>query len=122
MNTAVKYGAGMLGTMTLAGTMALGMVATGGNAFAATVTCRSTTTHTHTVSSRGTVSDRTTLKKACGRNYDEWSHGWSHSFTGASSTFHLYKDEDYPHFTQVKVTRSVSKTGTVRNTVTYTSG
>jgi hypothetical protein len=110
--------AGILTAATIGGTVAL----TGGTAMAATVTCKTTLTHSHSVSSKGTVTDHTTLKKACGKNYDEWEHGYTNSYTGASSTFHLYKDEDYPRWTETRVTRSVSKKGTVTNTTVNSSG
>lgn len=111
------------GTITAAVTLA-GMLGGASAASAATAACTSRTTHSHTVSSRGTVSDRTELRVACGKAYQVWEHGWSRSYTGASSTFHLYKDgRRCPgHWTETEVRRSVSKTGSVTNRVTDSSG
>ncbi len=104
--------------LTLAGTVAIPVTA---NAATATA-CTSRTTHTHTVSSRGSVSDRWTTKVTCGKNYTEAGHGWSRSYTGASSTFHLTKVMHFPCWTEHEVRRSVSKTGIAHNTVTDSSG
>lgn len=97
------------------------IVAPAANAATATA-CTSRTTHAHTVSSRGSVSDRWTTKVTCGKDYTEAEHGWSRSYTGASSTFRLTKVMHFPCWTEHEVRRSVSKTGIARNTVTDSSG
>jgi hypothetical protein len=105
-------------------TAMLGGLATAASASTAqAAACTSSTAHSHSVTSRGTVSDRWTTKVSCGTGtYDEWEHGWTHSYTGASSTFHSYKDDDAGCWNEVKVTHSVSARGTVSNRTTYTSG
>lgn len=107
-------------TLAMAGSAA---VAPAANAATGTA-CTTSTVHSHSVTSRGTVSDRVTVTERCGKAYQAWAHGWTHSYTGASSTWHSYKDGRHcpGHWTMVKVSRSVSKSGTVRNTVTDSSG
>jgi hypothetical protein len=110
--------------LALAGSAVVAPVA---NAAPAASGCTSSTTHSHTVSARGTVSDRTTLRQACaGHGYQAWAHGWTRSYTGASSTWHSYKDgrDCNPHgrWDSVKVTHSVSARGSVTNRVTSTAG
>lgn len=108
----------------LIGGMASGAVpATAATASAATG-CTSSTAHSHSVTSRGTVSDRWTVTQRCGKAYQVWAHGWTHSYTGASSTWHSHKDGLHcpGHWTLEKWLRSVSKSGTVRSTVTISSG
>jgi hypothetical protein len=104
----------------LAGGMA-GTVAIPAEAATATA-CTSRTTHSHTVSSRGSVSDRWTTKVTCGKDYTEAEHGWSRSYTGASSTFRLAKVMRFPCWTEHEVRRSVSKTGIAHSTVTDSRG
>lgn len=98
--------------------------ATVAQASTATTTCTSSTSHSHSVTSRGTVTDRTTVTERCGKAYQEWAHGWMHSYTGASDTWHSYKDGRHcpGRWTATKWLHSVSKTGTQRSTVTQTSG
>jgi hypothetical protein len=91
-------------------------------AVARAATCTTTTTHTYTVSSRGSIADTWTLKYACGHDYQKWSHGWTHSDTGSSTTWHEYRDERrYPCYVQTRWTHSVSAKGTESNRVTVTS-
>lgn len=99
-------------------------VTTAGAASAATPACTSTLVHSHSVTSRGTTSDRTTLTVRCGHAYQQWAHGWTHSYTGAYGTWHSYKDgRACPgHWSAEKWAHSVSARGTARTTVTLSSG
>lgn len=109
----------LLATVALGGTVALGSTASAATATA----CTSTNSYTHSVSAKGSVSYTWKVKNACGRNYQEWMHGWTRSYTGASTTWHEYRNElRYPCYVQTKWTHSVSKTGAQSNRVTTTSG
>lgn len=113
--------------MTTAAILSVAAISTtlaSGTASAATAAaCKSSLSFSKSVSSRGTVSERWTVKDSCGRDYQEWQHGWTHYATGAYSTFHSYRNElRYPCWRQHKVTYSVSARGAARETVTDTSG
>lgn len=103
-------------------------LASGGTAAAAShasaAGCTSSTSHSHSITSRGTVTDRTTVTERCGKAYQVWAHGWMHSYTGASDSWHSYKNGLHcpGRWTATKWLHSVSKTGTQRSTVTSTSG
>lgn len=93
---------------------------------ATTAACSSSTSHSHSVTSRGTVSDSWTTTQRCGKAYQTWRHGWMRSYTGASNSWHSYKDgrqcPDRHRWSMTKWLHSISKTGTTRNTVTSSSG
>ncbi len=109
-------------TVLTLGTLAGVATITSGTAHAATLTCKTTNTYSRSVSALGTVSEHWLTKHACGRNYTEWEHGDTVSYTGATSVFHWVKTENYPHWVKTQWRHSVSKSGTVTNTVTTTSG
>jgi hypothetical protein len=94
-------------------------IAISGTANAATIKCTNTTTHHHSVTSLGTVSDYTTHKWGCGKNYTETEVGTTQSVTGAHSSFNWTKVETFPCWTKVEHRTSVSKKGTVTHTVTH---
>ncbi len=93
---------------------------TSGAASAATVTCKTTITHHHSVSAKGTVSDTSTWKHSCGsKNYQERETGTTLSYTGAVSSFTLTKIDVNGCWTETEVRHSVSKKGTASTTVTH---
>jgi hypothetical protein len=67
--------ASTLTLLALAGGTAL--ASTPAHAATAVTTCRTTVTHHHSVSAKGTVSDYTLRKHACGRDYTETEAGYT---------------------------------------------
>jgi hypothetical protein len=91
-------------------------------AHAVTVTCRTTHTYSHTVTSAGSQSWTWTTRYACGRNYRKWEHRVSASYTGSWYVEDVYRDEmRYPHYWQHTHKDAHSKTGRETVTDTYTS-
>lgn len=107
--------AALSATMFAGGTAVL----TSGTAHAATVTCKTTVTHHHSVTSKGTVSDYTLRKYACGKNYTETETGTTHSASGASSSFTWTKVMNSPCWVKNETRVSVSAKGTVTTTTTH---
>lgn len=124
MSNAPRKRAGLLLSGLTALCVAGGLAgATAVPAMAATPACTVSTVHSHSVTSKGTVSDRVTLTRRCGHAYQQWAHGWMHSYTGASDSWRSYKDaRRYPCWSKEKWLHSVSAKGTVRDTVTITHG
>lgn len=110
--------ASTLTTIALAGGIA--MASTPAHAATATTTCRTTVTHHHSVTSKGTVSDYTLSKHQCGKNYTEAEAGNTWYASGAYSSFVWQKTMIYPCWTKAEERHSVSAKGTVTNTVTHT--
>ena len=103
--------------ITIAGS---GIALTSGAATAAT--CKTTVTHHHSVTAKGTVSDYTMTKQSCGTgNYTETENGTTQSATGAHAAFTWRKVDVNGCWTKVESRVSTSAKGTVTDTTT-TSG
>lgn len=75
--------------------------------------CSTRVEHTYSVTSRGTQSWTYLDKRTCGRDYTEYEHRVTLSYTGAYSIEDLWKTEKpYPHWHSVEHLQSWSKTGT----------
>ncbi len=106
--------------LSLAGVVAISGGTLLGAIPASAARCTTTNTHTYSISSRGSQTWTNRHKVACGvGNFDEWTHRYSLSYTGAHSTANTYKDDDNRLWWSHEHMVSVSKADTVRVTDTY---